>query len=87
MGITVGPNPTFQKTLEKLFSEHYLARNQNHVIIIRLLQSLRLSLIQFVGLGGPRHTTASKFRQVGFHEAPLQNVMRLLEEQKSEDSQ
>ena len=26
-----------QKTLEKLLSEYYLARNQNHVIIIRLL--------------------------------------------------
>lgn len=37
MGITMGPQPTLQKTLEKLFSEHYLARNQNHVIIVRLL--------------------------------------------------
>lgn len=76
----MSPNPTPQKAVEKLFSEHYLARNQNHLIILRLLQSLRFSLIEFVSLGGPWDTTASEFRQVGFHEAPLQNVMWLLEE-------
>lgn len=86
IGFIMGPNPTRQKTLEKLFSECYLARNQNHVILLRLLQPLRLSLTEFVGLGGPRDTAASELRQVGFHEAPLQNVMRLLEEQKAEAS-
>ena len=86
IGITISPSPTCQETLEKLFSEHYLARNQDHVVILRPLQSLRLSLIEFVGLGGPRDTTASELGQVGFHKAPLQNVMWLLEEEKAEAS-
>lgn len=58
----IRPESYSAENLEKLLSELYLARNQNHVIILRLLQPLRLGLIEFVGLGGPRDTTASELR-------------------------
>ena len=58
----VRPESYSAENLEKLLSELYLARNQNHVIILRLLQPLRLGLIEFVGLRSPRDTTASELR-------------------------
>lgn len=68
-------------TLERLSSVHYLARNPDHVLL-RLPEPLRLGLTQSAGLGGPRDTTASQLRQVGFQEPSLQNVVRLLGGQK-----
>ena len=58
----VRPESYSAENLEKLLSELYLARNQNHVIILRLLQPLSLGLIEFVGLRSPRDTTASELR-------------------------